>query len=114
MNMEGVNVGDTAAISGTLDEVKYNLWCMKEPDYVMTIMATGGRLMSDDSCKSTIRRWVEDGLERVKEFAYALPFDWHFYRHAVDDHNNLRHALPSIEDTWRTIRWAYVVYLLSS
>ena len=111
MNMDGVNVGDTAAIEGTLDEVKYNLWCMKEPDYTMTIMATGGRLLSDESCKSTVRRWLEDGVETVKNFAYALPFDWHFrYRHAVDDHNNLRHALPSIEDTWRTIRWVLRVF----
>ena len=36
----------------------------------------------------------------VKKFNYKLPFDWYFcYRYAVDDHNNLRHTLPSIEDT---------------
>lgn len=36
---------------------------------------------------------------------------WHFhYRHVVDDHNNLRHSLPSIEDTWRTDRWPARVF----
>ena len=32
---EGVNVGDTDAIQGTMDGIIYNLWGMKEPDYVM-------------------------------------------------------------------------------
>ena len=41
----------------------------------------------------------------VKNFKYKLPFDWNFrYRNAVDDHNNLSHALSSIEDTWATDR----------
>lgn len=39
------------------------------------------------------------------------PFSLHFqYRHAVDDHNNLRHAVPSIEETWVTTRWALRVF----
>ena len=105
-NREGVSVGDTGAVSGHMDGVSYNFWCMKEPNYIMSCMATGGRLLSDATCKVATRSWVENGVNIVKSFAYALPFDWHFrYRHAVDDHNNLRHALPSIEDTWLTTRW---------
>ena len=42
----------------------------------------------------------------VKKFKYKFPFDWHFrYLHAVDEQNNLRHALPSIEDIWMTDWW---------
>ena len=42
----------------------------------------------------------------MKKIKYNLPFDWHFCsHHAVEDHNNLRNALPSIEDTWATDRW---------
>jgi hypothetical protein len=67
---------------------------MREPDYIMPMMATGGRLLTDETCKHTKRSWLENGVQRVKEFVYALPFDWHFrYCHAVDDHNNLRHAV---------------------
>ena len=100
---EGMKVGDTDAIQGMLDGQSYNLWGMKEPDYVMRMMATGGALLADESCRSTTRKWVEDGVETFAEFVYKRPFDWHFrFRHAVDDHNNLRHALPSIEDTWLT------------
>ena len=44
-------------------------------------------------------------------FKYKLPFDWYFcYRHSVDYHNNLRHALPSILDKWVTYRWECRVF----
>ena len=53
-----------------------------------------------------MRIWKENGEDEVKNFKYKLPFGWHFcYRHAVDDHNNLRHAIPSIEDTRVTHMW---------
>ena len=47
----------------------------------------------------------------VKRFKYKLPFDWRFcYRHAINDHNNLKNALPSIEDTWMTDWWECQVF----
>ena len=47
----------------------------------------------------------------VNKFKYKLPFDWHFcYRHVVDDHKNLRHSLPSIEDTWVKYWWKCRVF----
>jgi hypothetical protein len=108
---DGVNVGDNHAIVGTMDGVAYNLWGMKEPDYVMRMMVTGGLLAVFDTCKEALRKWTEGGIEVVRRFKYACPFDWHFrYRHAVDDHNNLRHALPSIEDSWATQRWEIRVF----
>ena len=108
---EGVKVGDTDAIQGTMDGITYNLWGMKEPDYVMRMMATGGALLEDDTCRETTRSWMEDGVRTGTTFKYKFPFDWHFrYRHAVDDHNNLRHALPSLEDSWTTRRWEVRVF----
>ena len=51
---------------------------------------------------------VEDTAKNLK---HKLPFDWNFrYRHAVDDHNNLSHSLPSIEDTWVTDWWECRVF----
>lgn len=89
----------------------YNLWGMKEPDYVMRMMATGGLLAALDSCKMAKRRWREGGVDCSRTFQYTCPFDWHFrYRHAVDDHNNLHHALPSIEDSWVSQRWETRVF----
>jgi hypothetical protein len=94
---DGVNVGDNHAIAGTMNGVMYNLWGMKEPDYVMRMMATGGPLAGYETCKEALRKWTEGGIEVVRRFRYACPFDWHFrYRHAVDDHNNLPMLCPQL------------------
>ena len=78
---------------------------------MMRMMATGGLLLEDDTCKETVIRWKENGEDVVKNFNYNLPSDWHFcYRHVVDYHNNLRHALPSIEYTWITYQWECRVF----
>ena len=50
-NFGEVKVGETDAVHGTADNVMYSLWGLKEPKYVMRIMATGGRLLTDDTCK---------------------------------------------------------------
>ena len=87
---EGVQVGDCHAIQGVLEGPTYNLWGMKEPDYVMRMMATGRQLAALDSCNMARRQWRDGGVDVSRTFQYTCPFDWHFrYRHAVDDHNNL-------------------------
>ena len=92
-----VEVGEIDSIQGTVDDVIYNLWGMNEPNYVMITMSTGGRLLVYGTYKETVRRWKANGEDLVKKFKYKIPFDWKFcYCHAVDNHNNLRHALPSI------------------
>jgi len=113
--VDGVNVGDNHdhAIAGTMDGVVYNLWGMKEPDYVMRMMVTGLPFAAHETCNEAFCKWTEGGIEVVRRFRYACPFDWHFrYRHAVDDHDNLRHALPSVEDSWTTQRWEVRVFSL--
>ena len=52
-----VGLGETDSIQVTVDDVVYNLWGKKEPIYMMRMMATGGRLLADDTCKDTVRRW---------------------------------------------------------
>jgi hypothetical protein len=37
-----------------MDGVTYNLWGMKEPDYVMRMMATGGPLVVYETCKEAL------------------------------------------------------------
>ena len=49
-DMEGMEVGDTNAIQGVMDGQPYNLWGMKEPDYVIRMMAMGGALLHDETC----------------------------------------------------------------
>ena len=45
------NVGTAMAITGVLDGVKYFLWGLKEPSYVMKMIATGGPLVVNESCE---------------------------------------------------------------
>ena len=106
-----VKVGDVDAITGKQDDVPYFIWGMKEPDYVMRMMATGGPQGETDKCQETKRRCTEGDWDVERKFRYTCPYDWHFrYRHAVDDHNNLRHATPAVEDSWLTHRWECRVF----
>ena len=41
----------------------------------MGMMATAGRILADDTCKETVRRWNENEEDVVKKFKYKLPFD---------------------------------------
>ncbi len=108
---DGVNVGDNHAISGTKDGVVYNLWGVKEPDYVMRMMSLGGPLAAYDTCKEAVRKWMEGGIEVVHWFKYACPIDWNFcYRHTVDNRKNLCHGFL-IEDSWTTLQWEVQVFL---
>ena len=51
-----VEVGEIYDKQVTVDDVIYNLWRMKDPNDVTRIMATGGRLLADDTYKETVRR----------------------------------------------------------
>jgi len=108
---DNANVGTAKAITGMLDGVKYFLWGLKEPSYIMKMMATGGPLISNESCNLQRRRFEEGGVEVTRTFQFPLPYDWHYkFRHAVDDHNNLRHSVPSVEGTIITTRWEMRVF----
>ena len=52
-----VEVGGIDPIQGTVDDIIYNSWGMKDPNYVTSIMANGGRLLADDTCKGNVIRW---------------------------------------------------------
>ena len=66
-NLE-LKVGDSLAISRKLDGKEYFFWALKEPSYIMKMMATGGPLLANDSCGEQKLRWTEGGVERVGTF----------------------------------------------
>ena len=110
-NFRGVEVGEIDAIQVKVDDVIYNLWGVKDPNCVMRMMTTDGRLLEDYKFKETVIRWKGNGEDVVNNFKYKLPFDWNFcYQCSVDDHNNLRHALKSIEDTCMTDWWECQIF----
>ena len=58
-------MGETDAILGTVDDIIYNLLEMKEPNYMMSMMATGGHILVDDTCNETVIKWKENGEDVV-------------------------------------------------
>eukprot|EP00957_Ditylum_brightwellii_P163070 12417682-Ditylum_brightwellii.AAC.1 len=51
------------------------------------------------------------GEWETKKFQYTKPFTNHFnYQHAVNDHNNLHHANPSLEVTCTTHHWPFRIF----
>ena len=102
-HFEKKDVGETNSLHGRIDGVQYDVFCMKEPEYVMKIMATYSGLMVKEEQRESLRKYVGDGENKETSFKYATPFANYFdYRHVVDDHNNLRHQKHAIGSTWIT------------
>ena len=103
---EGKEVGAANCLDTKTDEGKtFKIHCMKEPDYVMKLMAswmTLNYLVGEN----TKRDWKDNGVRNLKQFVYKQPFGMHFrYRHQVYNDNNRRHSPISIETTWVTKFW---------
>jgi hypothetical protein len=109
-------IGYQDRLPGELDGTKFDLFCMKEADYVMMLMSTYGQLIPKTDQKDSWREVDQpDGERSTKRFKYTEVFANHYdYRGAVDDHNNKRHDVGglgvSLEDTWRTSRWEIRVF----
>jgi Transposase IS4 len=107
LHMSTKEVGDVDSLRGTMDGINYDLFCMKDTDYTMKLMSTYGALLPSAEAPDKYR--VIDG--NTKTIKYTEPFENHYlYRHAVDDHNNLRHSDISLEETWVTHRWENRVF----
>ena len=86
----GKGVGDWLVISGKLSGEDYFLWALKEPSYVMKMMAMGGPLLPNESCGELKWVWMEDGIQCLCRYMFPSLYDWHCkFHHAIDDHNNL-------------------------
>ena len=100
-HFEDKKVGDVVMIkSRTEDNKLLKIFCMKEPDYVMRIMASW---MTPDELEGarTRRDFIyRSGKKDIKQFTYRYPFGIHFrYRHQVYYHNNQIHAPISLDST---------------
>ena len=64
----GMEIGESDALQGELDGIKFHLVAMKEPDYVMMFMTTYGTLGE----VGDVKKWhyLENGVNHVKTFQY--------------------------------------------
>lgn len=91
--------------------MEYDLFVMKDKDFNMKLMSTYGGLNKDPRLKMNKRFIKQGNTVKIEQFVYPVPFSNHYKcRHAVDDNNNLRQQMPSIEKTWITGRWANRVF----
>jgi hypothetical protein len=111
------DVGHSDALPGEIDGVRYHLFCMKEPDYVMSLMSTYGTTSAKAEQPETKRHYKNaQGDDITKVFRYPEVVANHYaYRGCVDDHNNKRQDGGSkqglaIESTWVTRRWPIRVF----
>ena len=74
----------------------------------MKLMSTYGVLAPPLNQNDTFRRKSDGTTLRYK---YTEVFANHYkFRHCVDDNNNLRHKVPSVEGSWYTHRWPVRVF----
>ena len=90
-------IGELDALQGMLDNVKFHVVAMKEPD-VMMFMTTYGTLAPVGDEK---RHYLVNGVKHVKTFGYTEVVHNHYqYRDVIDNHNNARMHPISMEETW--------------
>ena len=102
-------VGERDAIHGELDGLRFYLYGMKEPDYIMQIMSTYRTLHEKGPEKK--RHFTINGEKVVKTFHYAEIIHNHYaYRDMIDNHNSERVHPISMEETWMTTHWPNHVF----
>jgi hypothetical protein len=110
--------GFTDRLPGTWQSIPFDIFAMKEPEYVLMMMSTYGALIEDPREKISRRTWIP-GAQQVPvsvEFKYKEVIGNHYrYRGAVDEHNSKRHdggtgAGISLERSWKTMRWENRVF----
>jgi hypothetical protein len=58
---QGYEVGDADVLHGVIDDTQYDIFCMKEEDYVMKIMATYGSNCPPTQDRLKARRTIANG-----------------------------------------------------
>ena len=110
-------IGDCKQCPGILDGQPFDIYALKEPDYVLMMMSTYGSLIVQDAQRDSGRVNKEGAMKRLKRFKYTEVIVNHFqYRGAVDGHNAKQHHDCgsknglSIESTWTMNRFENKVF----
>ena len=102
-------VGTAEAWRGELDDVPFHVYCLKEPDYVMSLMSTYG--VMEVRGKEQTRSYKKDGATKTVKFQYPEVVHNHFtYRDSVDSNNSSRMDPIALEEVWKTTRWPLRVF----
>jgi len=84
--------------------------CLKELDYVMSMMTTYGTLLTEGALDRS-RSYIENGNKQQKTIHYLECITNHFkYRDSVDANNRDQMYPVALEETWKTTRWPCRVF----
>ena len=105
-HMQNKEVGDLDAVQGPIRGKSYHIMAIKEPDYVMLMMTTYGKLEHLEGLDTQQRYKGGGGKLVTKQFNCCEVFRNHFnYRHQVYDNNNRHHSPIPVEINWATRYW---------
>ena len=82
--LENIEVGTTKRQPGELAGVKFDLFCLKEPDYNMILMSTYGSLSCNVDQRDSV--CIVNGILKIFKYNVFLG-NYYKYRCAVDAHN---------------------------
>ena len=71
------DVGDANSWAGTLDNIPFHVYAMKEPDYIMSLMSMYGTSDRDNG-KETRWDWKEGAMMKSVTFKYPEVIHNHF------------------------------------
>jgi len=101
--------GYANAKRGTLNGIPLHLFCMKEEDYIMTLMSTYGTL--ERMGKSCNHDYTDGNEKYHKSSMYPEVIQNHFqYQDSVDANNKNRMDPIALEEVWKTHRWPCQVF----
>eukprot|EP00957_Ditylum_brightwellii_P000523 40378-Ditylum_brightwellii.AAC.2 len=92
--MEDMIIRHQTCLPGVLDGIGFDMFALKEPDYIMIVMSTCGQLVEPQGQKDNVRKLchINGAGDGAIMFKYMKVLAYHFqYCDAVDDHNNTCH-----------------------
>ena len=106
---EDKEVGDVGMIKAITEENKlFKIFLMKEPDYVMKMMASWMKIDELEGARKRRDFIDSSGTKDTQQFTYWKTFGINFrYRNQLYNHNNWIHVPIYLERTWATKFWPY-------
>ena len=104
-------MGDAGSWAGTLDNIPFHVYAMKDWDYIMSLISMYGT-NDHDKGKETWHDWKEGATMKSVTFKYPEVIHNHLCSDMLwmTNHNGQQHSPISLEVVWATKRWADMVF----
>jgi len=105
----GKDVGSVDALPGVLNGIPFHIYCMKDTDYVLSIMSTYGTL--ELARRVHQRDYEHGGQKQQKTFTYPEVIFNHYQYCDSTNANNRDQMYPiALKEVCKTFCWPYHVF----